>query len=332
MAWGLGLAAIACQAVAADDKFYEKKTVSLYIGVEPSSTYALYGRLMGQYIANHIPGTPTIVVRYMPGATTLVLANYLYNVAAKDGTVFGIVHERMGLLPLIDSEGIKYDAVKFNWIGAMDDQLSACFVWHTSSIKAIDDAKNREVLVGAGSNVGGSDAVFPRVLNDVLGTKFKVITGYNGTGNVDLALERGELDGRCGFGWAALKTAKPDWIKDSKIRVIMQMGMTKAPDIPDVPLILDVVKDPDQHAALEFFLGSSPMAFPFVAPPGVPKDRIALLRMAFDATIRDPHLLATAATQKLQITPLSGAEIDKLLEKFYATPKPIIEKAKIWAR
>jgi tripartite-type tricarboxylate transporter receptor subunit TctC len=331
----LGVALASGSAASAADTgggFYEKKTVTLYVGVEASSTYAFYGRLVGQFLANHIPGTPTVVVRYMPGATTLVLANYLYNVAPKDGTVIGLIHERMGLLPLIDSSGIKYDAQKFNWLGAMDNQLSACFVWQTSSAHSIADAQKREVLVGSGSNAGGSDSVFPRVLNDTLGTKFKVISGYSGSQEVHLAMERGEIEGRCGFGWVALKAAKPDWIRDNKIRVLMQMGMSKAPDMPDVPLIMDVVTNPSQRASLEFFLSSSVMAYPLVAPPDVPKERVKLLRGAFDATIRDPDLMSQAQTQKLQITPMEGEAIQALLTKLYVTPKPIIETAKMWSK
>ena len=335
-ALGAATASMAMSSVAsaadAGGGFYEKKTVTLYVGVEASSTYAFYGRLFGQFLANHIPGAPTVVVRYMPGATTLVLANYLYNVAPKDGTVVGLIHERMGLLPLIDSSGIKYDALKFNWLGAMDNQLSACFVWQTSSIHSIQDAKMRDVLVGSGSNAGGSDSVFPRVLNDTLGTKFKVISGYSGSQEVHLAMERGEIEGRCGFGWVALKAAKPDWIRDNKIRVLMQMGMSKAPDLPDVPLIMDIVTNPSQKASLEFFLSSSVMAYPLVAPPDVPKDRVKVLRDAFDATIRDPDMLSQAETQKLQITPMAGEAIQTLLAKLYATPKPIIETAKMWSK
>ena len=317
-------------AAAAEPVYYEKKTISLYIGVEASSTYALYGRLLGQHVSKHIPGAPNIVVRYMPGATTLILANHLYNVAQKDGTVIGLIHERMGILPLIDSSGIKYEAMKFNWLGAMDNQLSACFVWHTSSARSIEDVKVKEVLVGRSANAGGSDAVFPRVLNDVLGTKFKTVSGYGGSQEIHLAIERGEVEGRCGFGWSALKAAKPDWIADNKLRVLMQMGMKKAPDLPDVPLIMDVVTDPKQRAALEFFLSSSVMAYPYVAPPGVPSQQVGILRAAFDATIRDPDLLADAAKQRLPLAPISGAEIEALIAKTYATEPSIIEHARAW--
>ena len=329
----LGTGIVTSSALAADAPggFYENKTLSLYVGVEASSNYASYGRLVGQYIAKHIAGNPTVVVRFMPGAATLVLANYLYNVAPKDGTAIGLIHERMGLLPLIDPKGIQYDPLKFNWLGAASNQLSACYVWHTSSIRTIEDAKTREVLVG-GTNVGGSSEVFPRVLNDTLVTKFKVISGYRGSQEMDLAMERGETEGRCGFGWVALKATKPDWVRDGKIRVLMQMGMKKAADLPNVPLIIDEIKDPNQKLSVEFFLSSSEMAYPFTAPPGLPGERVKTLRDAFDATMADPELMATATTQKLDITPISGVEIEKLLVRFSATPKPIIEPAKAWLK
>jgi tripartite-type tricarboxylate transporter receptor subunit TctC len=309
--------------------FYTDKTISLYLGVEPGSNYASYGRLLGQFMPKYIPGNPTVVVRYMPGAATLVLANYLYNAAPRDGTAFGLVHERMGLLPLIDPRGIKYDALKFNWIGAMSRQLSVCFVWRTSPIKSIEDAKIREVLVG-GTNAGGSSEVFPRVLNQFLGTKFKVVNGYPGTQDIVLAMERGEVDGRCGFGWSALKTTKPDWVAQGKVHVIMQMGMTKAQDLPNVPSLLESVSTPAEKQAVEFLLGSSVMARPFVAPPGVPEDRIKILQRAFDATLRDPEFLKQARAQVLDIDPISGEEIKSVLTGLYATSKPIIETAASW--
>lgn len=310
--------------------FYDGKTVSLYVGVEASSGYAFDGRLIGQYISKYIPGNPTTVVRFMPGAATLVLANYLYNAAPQDGTVFGLIHERMGLQPLIDPAGIKYDALKFNWLGAMSNQLSVCFVWHTSTAQTIADAQARDVLV-AGTNVGGSSVVFPRVLNETLGTKFKVVRGYRGTDEINLAMERGETEGRCGYGWGGLKLTKPDWIRDKKVRMLMQMGMRKDAELQDVPLILDMVSDPEQKAALEFLLASSVMSRPFVAPPGVPPERVTILRAAFDAAVRDPELLSQAAHQNMEISPISGGEIQALLTRLYATPQPIIDRTKSWS-
>jgi tripartite-type tricarboxylate transporter receptor subunit TctC len=330
-ALALAFAAFAAPALAANAPvdFYKDKTLTIYVGVEASSGYALDGRLLGQFFSRHVPGHPTAVVKFMPGAATLVLANYLYNVAPRDGTVFGLIHERMGLQPLIDPTGIKYDALKFNWIGAMSNQLSVCFVWHESSVQTIEDAKTREVLV-AGTNVGGSSVVFPRVLNETLGTKFKVVRGYRGTDEINLALERGEAEGRCGYGWGGLKATKPDWVRDNSIRVIMQMGLKKAPDLPDIPLIVDVVKDPANKQALDFLLGSSVMSRPFVAPPGMPKDRVKILRDAFDATISDPDFLAQGAKQNMELSPISGVEIQDLLVRLYATPPAVIEQAKSW--
>jgi tripartite-type tricarboxylate transporter receptor subunit TctC len=313
----------------ADDAF-AGKTISLYVGFEASSGYSLDGRLMGQHIAKFIPGKPTVVVRFMPGAATLVLANHLYNVAPRDGTVFGLIHERMGLQPLIDPAGIKYDALKFNWIGAMSNQLSVCFVWHTSTIQTYEDAQKREVLV-AGTNVGGSSVVFPRVLNETLHTQFKVVRGYRGTDEINLAIERGEAEGRCGYGWGGLKATKPDWIRDGLVRVIMQMGMKKEPDLTGVPLILDVVSDPRDKAALEFLLGSSVMSRPFVAPPEVANDRVEILRRAFEATVSNPEVLAQAERQSMELSPISGADIQTLLARLYATPSDIIENTKVWS-
>jgi tripartite-type tricarboxylate transporter receptor subunit TctC len=317
--------------LAAVDEPRDGKALSLYIGVETGSSYASYGRLLAQHLPKYYPGNPTIVTRYMPGAASLVLTNYLYNIAPKDGAAFGLVQQRMGLLPLLDPNGVKYDALKFNWIGSMGTILNVCFVWHTSSIKTIDDAKVREVLVASGSNVAGSDSVYPMILNDVLGTKFKVISGYRGSQEANLALERGEVEGRCGFGWNAVQ-ASTDWIPQKRIHVILQMGMKKAADLANVPLIMDLVSDPKQRSALEFLLGSSVMARPFVAPPGIPAGRLKLLRAAFDGALRDPELRAQGNQQKLDIDPVGGAEMEALLTKLYATPQSIIEPTRAWLK
>ena len=183
----------------------------------------------------------------------------------------------------------------------------------------------------AGTNVGGSSVVFPRVLNETLGTKFKVVRGYRGTDEINLALERGETEGRCGYGWGGLKLTKPDWVRDNKVCILMQMGMRKDADLPDVPLILDMVSDPEEKSALEFLLASSVMSRPFVAPPNVAPDRVKILRDAFSSAVRDGDLLAQAAHQNMEISPISGAEIQTLLARLYATPQPIIERTKSWS-
>lgn len=319
---GLFAAAFAPHAAAQSvESFYKGKNINVIVGNNAGGAYDAYARLLTRHMGKHIPGNPGFVVRNMTGAGTLIATNYIFNVAPKDGLTFGGVHERMGLEPKVAPKGTQYDGRQFTWLGSMAKQTSVCLTWHTTGIKTVEDARQREVVAG-GSGVAGSSAVFPRVMNSLLGTKFKLVTGYQGT-DTDIAMERGEVDSRCGFGYASLKATQADWIRDKKVNMIVQFGLRKHKELPDVPLIMDLLTKDEDRVAMEIMLATQEMGRPFLAPPGVPADRAAALQKAFDASMDDRDLLADAAKQNLEIDAISGQEIAALMNKLYDVPDAI---------
>lgn len=303
--------------------FYKGRTVTIVVGYASAASYDLYGRLLARHIGRHLPGNPTIIVQNMPGGSSLKAANYLYNAAPKDGAVIGVIRNGMALEPLYERPGIKFDALKFNWIGSLTKIVAGCSVWHTSPALSIDDAKKHEVIAGA-LGTQGSIAVYPRALNDMIGTRFKVVTGYTSPGLFQ-AMEQGEVHARCGGDWFSLESSHGHWIRDGKVKLIAQMTNTKV--MPDQPWIFDYVKKPEDVQTLRLIFATQDWGQPVVAPPGVPPTRVAALRKAFDAAIKDKALLAEAEKTKLRIDePLPGVEIQKLLEGYYKTPKAIIER------
>jgi tripartite-type tricarboxylate transporter receptor subunit TctC len=323
-----GLAvALPTMPVAHAEDFYEGKTLNLYIGYGPGA-FDNYGRLLARHLPAHVPGKPGIIVRAMPGAATLTLTNYLYTIAPKDGTAFGSIHERVGIEPLYGNPSARFDPLKFNWIGSIHSQTMVCIAWHEAKAKTLQDTMTTELVMGA-SGVSGTSFVGPRVLNAVLGTKLKIIAGYSTTDGMDvfLAMERGEVEGRC-MGWAGLKTAVPQWLEQKKINVLVQMATTKNPELPDVPLIMDLAKSEDDRKALNLLFGTQIMGRPYVAPPDIPADRVAILRKAFLDTLKDPALLAEATARGYDIDPASGEEIEKRLAQVYATSPDIVQRVK----
>lgn len=303
------------------ESFYKGKSINVIVGNNAGGAYDAYARLLTRHMGKHIPGNPSFVVRNMTGAGTLIATNYIFNVAPKDGLTFGGVHERMGLEPKVAPKGTQYDGRQFTWIGSMAKQTSVCLTWHTTGIKTVDDARKREVVAG-GSGVAGSSAVFPRVMNSLLGTKFKLVTGYQGT-DTDIAMERGEVDSRCGFGYASLKATQSDWIRDKKVNMIVQFGLKKHKELPDVPLIMDLLTKEEDRIAMQIMLATQEMGRPFLAPPSVPTDRAEALQKAFDASMVDKALLDDAAKQNLEIDAISGKEIATLMNKLYDVPDAI---------
>lgn len=306
------------------EQFFKGKTVVVYSGHSAAGAYSAYGRMLERHISKYLPGSPTVVLKIMEGGTGLTLANWLYNVAPKDGTAFGIFHERMGLEPLVAPRGTQFDGRKFTWIGSMAKQTSVCFTWHTSKVRTVEDAKKLAIPVGAGA-AAASDSVMPRMMNAMLDTKFQIIRGYGGS-DINLALERGEVEGRCGFGFASLKTTQPDWIAEKKVNFLAQFSFKPHKELPNVPVMMDLVQKPEDKRALRLIFATQEMGRPFAAPPGIPADRAAALRKAFQDTIKDSQLLAEAKKQNLEIDPISGEEITKLMEELYETPKDIVER------
>jgi tripartite-type tricarboxylate transporter receptor subunit TctC len=264
------------------------------------------------------------VVKNMQGAGSVLAANHLYNVSPKDGSELGLIAASAALEPLFAARPTQFDGQKFTWIGSANDEPGVCFAWHTSGFTSARELFDKELVIGAS---GTSNLDFPLALNAVLGTRLKLVRGYNGTSAIMLAMERGEVAGMCGMVYAGLVAAHPDWLRDRKVNTLMQIGLTPNAKLPGVPFVMDFAKSEDDKRVLRLIVGWTIMGRPFLAPPGVPEDRKAALRAAFDATMKDESFLADAARMRLDITPITGAEIERFLQDVYSTPKPLVERA-----
>jgi tripartite-type tricarboxylate transporter receptor subunit TctC len=307
------------------EEFYRGKTVKFVVGSNTGGSYDTYSRLLAVHLGKHIPGNPAVVVENMPGASGTKSANYLAEVAPKDGTVIGMFNQSMPQRQMFEPDLIKIDLSKFGWIGAMNASTNVFITWHTTGVRTVDDAKNKQVVMGALSTVGGN-SVYPLLLNYFFGTKFKVVLGYTGGNTIQLAMERGEVDGRGAVVWSGLKAGWPHWIKEKKVNVLMQIGLVKEPDLPDVPLFMDLARTPEEKTIFRFISSDSAMGFPVTAPPGIPAERLAVLRKAFLNAMKDPDFLKAVEERKLEIQPSSGEEVQRVVEDMTNTPKEIIAK------
>jgi tripartite-type tricarboxylate transporter receptor subunit TctC len=323
----LGAIAVAAGPANADSvaDFYKGKQVKFIMGAGVGGGYDAYGRVLARYLGRHIPGNPKIIAQNMPGGGSLKLTNFMYNKAARDGTVIGSNYNTITLEPLIGGRAVKFDPLKLNWLGSMGKQPTVCVIWKTSKTKTLDDAMKRVTVVGATSPTGNRSTQ-PKLYNFVLGTKFKVITGYSTAGNLT-AVEKGEVEGLCGTSFATIKAAVPHWIRDDKIRVIMQFAKKKDPSLKGVPMLTDRVKDPKMLKVLDLFMVMQEIGRPIIAPPGLPADRLAALQNAVMATLRDPNFLAEAKKLRIELDPIDHKEINGLLKSAYATPKDIVKIA-----
>jgi tripartite-type tricarboxylate transporter receptor subunit TctC len=303
--------------------FYRGRSITLVIGYSAGGGYDAYGRVLARHLGRHIPGNPAIVAQNMPGAGSLRSANYLYNVAPKDGTVIGHFSRGMAMEPLIGTSSTQFDARRFTWLGSGTDEISVCVTWHASRVKSWNDMLTIPFTVG-GEGTGSDPDIFSVVVRNVFGVKLKLVSGYPGTAEVALAIERGEVDGRCGWSWSSLKLTKPDWIAGKRVNLVAQLALNKSPELPDVPLIFDFATTERQRQILKLMLSRQSMARPFAAPPDLPEDRKAALRTAFDRTMADGEFLAEAKQRGLEVNPVSGSEIDKLVGELYQTPADIV--------
>jgi tripartite-type tricarboxylate transporter receptor subunit TctC len=321
-----GLAIVPERSAAQGTPFYRGKQVSMLIASGAGGGYDAYARALARHMARHIPGNPSIVPRNVPGAGGLIAANTLYNATAPDGLTFAALTNGAAMDPLFGERAARFDAQKFNWLGSMGKLGNICVTWMGSPVTRIEQAKTHEIAVSA-TGATGNSAIMPKIANDFLGTKFKVIGGYSEGAGQALALERGEVDGICGLSYSTLKATHPDWFRDSKLNILLQFGLSKLPDLPDVPNAIDLVSDPDDKRVLELILIRQEMGRPFALPPGVPADRVAILRQAFADTLKDPEFLAEAEKLQLEIDSLTGAEISALLTQAYGAPKAIVARA-----
>jgi len=302
--------------------FYKGKNVDLTIGYSAGGGYDVYARLLARHMGRFIPGNPAIVPKNMPGAGSLVLANWLYNVAPKDGTAFGTIGRGTAFDPLLGSTKAQFDAAKFNWLGSMNDEVSVCVSWYTTGITSLEQVKHNELTVGGSGQAADTDQ-FPKVLNATIGTKFRLVTGYPGGNDVDLAMERGEVMGRCGWSWSSVVATHKSWIDEHKINVLVQLSLSKHPDLPNVPLVMDLANNDEQRQIFKLVFARQPMGRPFLAPPDVPSDRVSVLREAFMDTMKDGDFLAEAEKMKLEINPVAGDAVQEIVQDVYKTPKPI---------
>jgi tripartite-type tricarboxylate transporter receptor subunit TctC len=308
------------------EEFYKGRTVSLIIGFSAGTGYDIYARLLARFIGRHIPGNPTVIAQNMPGAGSLKAAMYVYAVAPKDGAVIATIGRSAPLEPLLGEA--QFDGRGFTWLGSIASSSSLCATWHATAIKTWQDVLTKPFAL-AGEGSGSEPDSFARILRNIFGAKVKLVTGYPGGNEMNLAIERGEVDGRCGWSWDSIKSTRPDWLRDRKINLLAVFSLQKAVDIPaEVPLIGDLAATQEQRQILRLHLAGQSFGRPFFTSPGVPEDRKAALRAAFDATMQDPGFIAETNKVKLEVSPTSGAEIDRLLKEIYATPKDLIEKAK----
>jgi tripartite-type tricarboxylate transporter receptor subunit TctC len=320
----LSVPAVPAPAQAADAYFKERQ-IRLIVGSAPGGGYDAYGRLLAQYLKQHIPGNPNIIVQNMPGAGSLVAANYIYNVAPRDGTFIGAVNAMLATDPLVYPERVKFDPRQFRWLGSALRENHVGVVWYLTRVKSFDDVLKNEVIV---AGTGGATNFYPLFVDAILGAKLKMIPGYQGTKQGMLAMERGEVGGNVGITWASVKATNGNWLRDDKIRVFVQFGMKKHPELQDVSWIYDYARSDDDRAAMDLAFGNSEFGRPFIAPPGVPDEVVDILRDAFEDTMSDPEFRADAARRQLDLEITRGSEIQSLIEKIYKTPPAVVERVR----
>jgi tripartite-type tricarboxylate transporter receptor subunit TctC len=319
------LAMILCGAAKANpvEDFYKGKTVYLYVGTTPGGGYDTYARFVARFMGAHIPGNPLVVPRNMPGAGGRTAAGYIYNVAAKDGLSLGSSDQALPLGQAIGDKSILFDTSKLNWIGSTDSDNKVVVTWFTSGVKTIEDARREEVTIGAPSDTTGPQ--YLDAMNAFGGTKFKVISGYPGINETNLAMERGEVEGVGGTSWASWKT-KPDLLRDHKINVLVQIGFDKAPELQDVPLLMELGSNSDDDEVLKLLSAPIAIGHPVYTSPGVPIERVNALRAAFDATMKDPALLEEAKKIKLAIDPTPGRKLQQIVADIQSAPQPVKDR------
>jgi tripartite-type tricarboxylate transporter receptor subunit TctC len=317
-------AMLAGGAACAQSVTFKDRQISMLVGYGPGTGNDLYMRAVQRHLGKHLPGTPEITPVNMPGAASLTMLNYIANASARDGTVIGMPSRNLVTEPLIGNDQARYDGAKLSWIGSVTKDVSVCLTWHASGIRTLEDAKRREVLVGSTGYAADSNT-FPFLINDAAGTKLKPLLGYADSGVVGLAMERGELDGYCAFTVSAIKTARPQWISEKQINIIVQIAMSAHPDLPGVPVIAHFARDQRERDLFAFAFGSQEMGRPVMAPPGVPPDRLQALREGFMATMKDPEFLEEARRMGLEVLdPLSGEAVERIVRDLYAKPADII--------
>lgn len=310
------------------DEFYKGRTVELVVGTAPGGGYDLYGRLIGRAIGKHIPGAPVVIVKNMPGAGHLKMTNWLYNAAPKDGTVMATAPQAVAIEQALGTEGIQYDAAKFTWIGRVAPVVEVTYTWHTSPTKTLEDARKRETVMG-GSGAASPTVFYLKALNQLAGTKFRIIASYPSNNDTNLAMQRGEVEGGS-KAWASMKVDNADWLRDRKVNILVQYATARDPDLPDVPLMMELGRSDDERRALNLFAMGNAMGRSIMATPDITPDRLTALQGAFQDAMRDPDLVAFTREKKIDIGPtLTGDELKALVEETMSTPPAVVALAKV---
>lgn len=305
---------------------YKGKTITVITSTGVGGTYDLVARLIARHMPRNIPGHPTMIVQNMPGGGNVLATNYMYNIAPKDGTVIATIHSAMPLHQVLDGRGVRYDADKFNWLGSTGPQNEVILVWHTAGIKTIQQAREKEVILG-GTGAGSGIVIIPTVMNNLLGTRFKIVIGYRTSEDVNLGMQRGELQGRA-FGFASITTQHPDWLKEKKVAFLAQAGAKRETLLPDVPLLTELARNEEQRRIMELISSAPALGQPYIAPPGVPLDRLAILRQAFYATLRDKAFLTDAERIHFDIHPMDAAETAQIVHQTTNVSAEVLAEAK----
>lgn len=305
--------------------FYKDKTMTMVIGIPPGGGYDIYARLVARHMAKQIPGQPNFVAQNMPGGGELNAVHYVVNVAPQNGTVIGAVVRTVPFMPLYGNTAAKFDPLKINWLGSSNQDVGLFVVWHTASDMTLDNLFKKELIVGV--NIPGSDTVtYANILKHLFGAQLKIVGGYPGSEDIVLAMQRGEVQAISNYSWSSLQR-HADWIQEKKISILLQNGLRKLPDLPDVALISDLARTNEERSILELILGQTTFGRPYFLAPNVPAERVVALRAAFMATMSDESFLADAKKQKLEIDPISGDEMQEGIARIYKSPRDLVEKA-----
>lgn len=315
-------------AMAADDLFYKDKTITITVSTGEGGTYSLLGRLVARHMQRHIPGEPNIIAQNMPGGGHMLATNYLYNVAPKDGTAIGTVNQTVVSHQVLDGKGVRYESDKFNWLGGFGSGNAVLAVWHTANVTSFDDLRNREITTGA-TGEGSSAYHYALVMNRVLNTKLKIIKGYKSVPEIELAMTRGEVQSRAG-GYLSYTVTHPDWLQEKKVTFPVQIGFKREKDLPDVPLWTEVAATEEKRQVLRLVAAPLSLGRPFMAPPGVPSERVAVLREGLAKTSADAAFVADAAKQNLDIDPMTAEEVIAIVKQTVSAPPDVVAKVRVY--
>jgi hypothetical protein len=310
----------------ASPEFYKDKTIELFISSGPGGGYDAYARILARHMGKHIPGAPNIVAKNIEGAGGLRLANILYNTAPKDGTSLGTIYRSAAFEPLFGNKAAQFDATRFTWIGSASSEISLCVAWRDSGFTKFEDMQSQELVVGT-TGRGSDSFLFTSIINGVLGSKMRMVSGYRSGNDMNLAMERGEVGGRCGGSWSSIRSSNPGWIEEKKVNLLVQIGLSKHPDLPNVPSVMDLAKSAEDAQILKLLFARQTMAYPFLAPPDLPPERANLLRKAFMDSMQDKDLIADAHRANLEVLPVSGADVEALVRTVYAAPHELVARA-----